>query len=540
MAPILQQTAGSKTMGKEGKMRMATCLVWLLVVSAMLCVLAAPRVAQGVPELINYQGELMDSAGNPLNGTVSIVFKICNQQTGGTTLWQETHNTVQVREGIFSVLLGSVTPFPATLFEGDPRWLGIKVGSDAEMTPRSRIASVGYAIRAEKAAEAATATYAATAGSAPADEDWDVSGPNVYVTTGNVGIGTPSPTAPLHVYKNTGNANATVEADSGNAVLELDGADTYVSFERYGSYKGAIGYRTAGDYLYLNKGGYVVVKDGKLGVGEENPQTRLDVSGEVRLWNKITAHPLSQGLELTDNDGKTRVKIRDDAVEVVIDQLGNAGLKVTTNGNVGIRTNSPNYPLHVRNPRGDRDTKIETDSGEAHLILDGSGGNQTVEFQKNGVFCGSVGYDTTGGFLFLWEDGKTVLKDGKLGVGTNNPTETLEVNGSVKVTGRCYGTFPRPAYDSGWVNLDRGEVTTLTHNLGGNVDNYVVDMMFKDSGTEYGINIFGYGGDQYRPTLDIILTGAYYFNLTSTKISLQRRSDDAAADYARVRIWTYN
>jgi hypothetical protein len=449
--------------------RIATSLTWLSVVIGMFCVLAAPRVAQSVPELINYQGELTDSAGSPLNGTVSIVFKIYNLQTGGTTLWQETHNTVQVNEGLFSVLLGSISPFPATLFEGDSRWLGIKVGSDPEMTPRSRIASVAYAIRAQSAEEATTASYAATAGSAPADEDWDVNGTNVYIPSGNVGIGTNSPTAPLHVYKNTGEANATVEADSGNAVLELDGADTYVNFQRYGADRGKVGYQTAGDYLYLYKGGYVVVKDGKLGIG----------------------------------------------------------------------TTSPDSLLHVKMASGNPEAKIETDSGEVDLILDGTSGNQTVTFQQNGSFRGSVGYDTTNGYLFFWEGGKVVVDNGKLGVGTDSPTETLEVNGSVKVTGRCYGTFPRPAYDSGWVSLSASQSKTLTHNVGGNVDNYVVDMSIKDA-QDTGINNFYYGIDRSN-RLDVVeLRGAYYANLTSTQINVGRGISDTTADYVRIRIWTYN
>jgi hypothetical protein len=41
-----------------------------------------------------------------------------------------------------------VTPLPANLFSGADRYLGIKVGSDPEMTPRQRVTSVGYALRA--------------------------------------------------------------------------------------------------------------------------------------------------------------------------------------------------------------------------------------------------------------------------------------------------------------------------------------------------------------------------------------------------------
>jgi hypothetical protein len=495
--------------------------VGTLLIAALLLGAVVPGLAQGAPGLINYQGKLMDSSGTPLSGTYSITFRIYSQATGGTILWYETHSSIPVQDGMLNALLGTVSPFPATLFDGDSRWLAIKVGSDTEMTPRSRIASVAYAVRAEKAAEAATADYAAIAGSAPADNDWGVNGSNVYIPSGNVGIGTNTPTAPLHVYNSSGETNVTIESNDGNAKLDIDGADAYVSFERYGSYKGAVGYRTAGDYLYLHKGGYVVVRDGKLGVGEDNPQAKLDVLGDVRVSNKVIARD-SSGLELATDEGTSRIKVSD-------------------NGNVGIGTTSPSHPLHVKKVSGNYDAKIETDSGEVDLILDGTSGNSTVTFQQKGSFRGSVGYDTTNGYLFLWEGGKVVVDDGRLGVGTDSPTETLEVNGSVKVTGRCYGTFPRPAYDSGWVGLSAPGERTLTHNVGGNVDNYVVDMMCKDSGNDYGVNIIHFGG--YRDTKDIgsaSYRGAYYYNLTSTQVTVFRYGSDFAADSVRIRIWTYN
>lgn len=59
-----------------------------------------------------------------------------------------------VAEGLFSVLLGSVTPVPQVLFDGSPRYLTQKIGSDDEMTPRQRLASVGYAYRANTSDDA--------------------------------------------------------------------------------------------------------------------------------------------------------------------------------------------------------------------------------------------------------------------------------------------------------------------------------------------------------------------------------------------------
>jgi hypothetical protein len=99
------------------------------------------------PNLVNYQGVLKDSGGNPLTGTYSITFSLYSVSSGGTALWTETQGSVSVSNGLFSVLLGSVTPLTPSEFSGTNRWLGVTVGGDPEMTPRQRIASVPFALK---------------------------------------------------------------------------------------------------------------------------------------------------------------------------------------------------------------------------------------------------------------------------------------------------------------------------------------------------------------------------------------------------------
>ena len=109
--------------------------------------------ASTVPQVINYQGKLTDSEGELVSGVVSIQFSMYNAATGGTSLWTETQSCT-LTSGLFNVLLGSVNPIPASVFDGGDRWLGITVGTDSEMTPRQKVASVGYACLAEKADDA--------------------------------------------------------------------------------------------------------------------------------------------------------------------------------------------------------------------------------------------------------------------------------------------------------------------------------------------------------------------------------------------------
>lgn len=104
-----------------------------------------------IPQLINFQGVLRDTAGNPVaDSNYSVTFKIHNAPTLGNELWTETQ-TVTTANGLFSVLLGSVTPVPDSIFKDTSRFLGIAVTPDPEMTPRQKLVSVSHAFRAGNA-----------------------------------------------------------------------------------------------------------------------------------------------------------------------------------------------------------------------------------------------------------------------------------------------------------------------------------------------------------------------------------------------------
>ena len=102
-----------------------------------------------VPQTVNYQGYLTDSGGTPVDGTVQMTFKIYNVATGGIALWTETQSNVAVSDGIYSVVLGSVTPI--NLAFDTQYYLGVEVETDGEMTPRQALTSVPYAFMADDA-----------------------------------------------------------------------------------------------------------------------------------------------------------------------------------------------------------------------------------------------------------------------------------------------------------------------------------------------------------------------------------------------------
>ena len=96
-----------------------------------------------VPGKMNYQGRLTDEAGNPVaDGLYNVDFKIYDDTN--TVLWEESHQ-VTTKGGLFSVQLGSNgSPLNAEVFNHAECWLGISVGTDPEISPRTQLNTVPY------------------------------------------------------------------------------------------------------------------------------------------------------------------------------------------------------------------------------------------------------------------------------------------------------------------------------------------------------------------------------------------------------------
>jgi hypothetical protein len=119
----------------------------LLAVTIATLFICAASVMAAVPQQINYQGYLTDVSGSALDTTVAMTFRIYADSVGGAPSWYETHGAVAVVGGLFDVKLGSVSPLSWQTFWTDTRWLGITVGTNSEMVPRTRFVTVPYAFR---------------------------------------------------------------------------------------------------------------------------------------------------------------------------------------------------------------------------------------------------------------------------------------------------------------------------------------------------------------------------------------------------------
>lgn len=117
----------------------------LVSITALCLALALPVQARAaVPGPLTHEGRLLDASGQPVTTNQVFTYKIYDAATDGNVLWTETL-TVPVDQGYFSIQLGLMSPIPDALLAGGDRYLGVQVGTDAEMIPREQLTSVPYA-----------------------------------------------------------------------------------------------------------------------------------------------------------------------------------------------------------------------------------------------------------------------------------------------------------------------------------------------------------------------------------------------------------
>lgn len=273
----------------------------------------AVTAAAAVPPMINYQGRVTDAAGQPISATTSMTFTIYSDADGLSPVWSETQASVVVNDGLFTVLLGSVTPLGAGILNGDQRWLGVQVGAEPATTQLIPIVSVAYSYRA---------LWCDSAQHAPAAANGWVDDGNIVrlaTATDSVGIGTTSPYTKFQV--GLGPSTHLIAQIEGLTAIRTNGpgqpttlrlanlngtANSGVSFDLDGLNSSAMqkeaarisGYLTdqtplhektaltfaTGDYADDGLAERVRIDaDGNVGFGTTSPTEKLDADGTARL-----------------------------------------------------------------------------------------------------------------------------------------------------------------------------------------------------------------------------------------------------------------
>ena len=195
-------------------------------------VVLAPTAFATPPKTINYQGYLTNPGGTPVNGSVSMTFRLYNAASGGTLLSSELQSSVTVANGIFNAVIGAVTPL--TLAFDIPYWLTVAINTDGEMSPRQPLASSPYAFRAASLDSAATIAGSQITG---AITGATITGSQItgnINATGNVLLPDSTPSvgiinkAGIRFIHNFGTDNTFVGKNAGNFAMSGVGGNTAI------------------------------------------------------------------------------------------------------------------------------------------------------------------------------------------------------------------------------------------------------------------------------------------------------------------------
>jgi hypothetical protein len=145
-----------------------------------------------------------------------------------------------------------------------------------------------------------TTTREITSGAASGSTQWSTASSDIYYNTGNVGIGTTTPTAKLFVKGGTRNDMIRVES-SDNPSISFKNTDPSGGTDNDGEYQlfatgnpsnPSIAAGSFGLYYdHPSAAGYrfSVSKEGNVGVGTGMPTTKLDVAGAIKSSGAMTA-----------------------------------------------------------------------------------------------------------------------------------------------------------------------------------------------------------------------------------------------------------
>ena len=287
--------------------------------------------------------------------------------------------------------------------------------------------------------------------------------------TGNVGIGTTSPTGKLEIAATGTNAAPHIKLvesgdtrefniyndGSGNGRLVLaDSDDDTPDSEIVLADNGQILFNTANTEVGKFD------SSGRFGIGTSSPTRVFEV-------NSGTANAVAR---FESTDSRALVEFKDNAGTASIGNIGNSlsffpdnateTMRIDSSGNVGIGTTSPSYFLHVASPNASDDVcfihhdnpsqssgtllKVKTDAGD-------SDGYTLLDVATN-----------TGSALF-------VRGDRKVGIGTSSPSHSLHVvssgNGEIKAERSSGAAILIQAQSA------NGKIgTSSNHNLGFNTN----------------------------------------------------------------------
>ncbi|HCN09297.1 MAG TPA: hypothetical protein DIT01_15325, partial [Lentisphaeria bacterium] len=115
----------------------------LIIGLLLVCTFTEAQIAK----TITYQGVLKDASGVRVTDTVNLDLNIY-AASGGGSLYVDSHASVDVANGLFTVVIGTGSGGAIGLPFDQPYDLGVTVDSGTELSPRTSLTAVPYALNA--------------------------------------------------------------------------------------------------------------------------------------------------------------------------------------------------------------------------------------------------------------------------------------------------------------------------------------------------------------------------------------------------------
>ena len=294
--------------------------------TALATVLAACSILAQSPDKMSYQAVVRNNTDQLVTNTqVGMQISILQGSADGTLVYSETQTPTTNASGLISIEIGGGTGWDAIDLSGGTFFIKIETdpagGTDYTITGTSQLLSVPYALYANNvendAVEDADAdpanelqtisvngdqiTLSDGGGTISIDTSyWQINGDNLYFNSGNIGLGTSSPSASLHLYSDFDGSQILKIQNINNGTNASErlyfGSTTndagLVMFGNGSSYAGKLRFfnnRTASNMDFI-VGGIIrlsILNNGNVGVGEPSPSEKLEVNGNIEVAQSI-------------------------------------------------------------------------------------------------------------------------------------------------------------------------------------------------------------------------------------------------------------
>jgi hypothetical protein len=276
-------------------------------------------------------------------------------------------------------------------------------------------------------------------------------------SSGNVGIGTSSPGAPLEVVGRAYATSVLIRNSGGTPSLGTGP-------ELYSPASGTLAIATAtAERMRIDSSGNV-------GIGTSSPDAKLHVQSSV--FSPLTNERTTSGyvsLDLYNSFDDTLQRISDVNGSLVFQQGKTSPterMRIDSSGNVGVGTSSPEAILHVEGTSGGGAMQIGRDTGASQYQYINFGGNTAGDpAWQLGRSPSTGGVGGANNFYFYDLDNSAtrlvITTSGNVGIGTSSPSAKLEVNGNAVIDGTMI-------VDNGTVSSNNLSVGTTVNNSGTN------------------------------------------------------------------------